>query len=178
MPDNHGAARAHRPRGAARATAAHRAARATAACLLAALTAAGAAGCVARAGAAPAIELAAAYVAAPRTPGTTVAYVVIRNNGPADRLVAARTSAGGRVVFRVTDGPHGTATRSVPLVRVPAHSLLAMVPDGVHMIITGAGPMRNGKDITLTLVFARAGPVSVLAPVTNPQSGGSSYFLN
>jgi hypothetical protein len=38
--------------------------------------------------------------------------------------------------------------------------------------------MRSGKDITLTLVFARAGPVPVLAQVTNPQSGGSSYFLN
>jgi copper(I)-binding protein len=53
-----------------------------------------------------------------------------------------------------------------------------MAPDGIHMLITGAGPMHGGKDITLTLVFARAGPVSVVAQVTNPQSGGSSYFLN
>jgi len=46
------------------------------------------------------------------------------------------------------------------------------------MLITGAGPMRGGKDITLTLRFARAGQVSVVAQVTNPDSGGSSYFLN
>ena len=53
-----------------------------------------------------------------------------------------------------------------------------MVPDGYHMLITGAGPIRGGKDITLTLVFARAGRVLVVAQVTDPSTGGSTYFLN
>jgi copper(I)-binding protein len=53
-----------------------------------------------------------------------------------------------------------------------------MRPDGVHMLIDGAGPMHGGKDITLTLEFAHGGPVSVVAQVTDPESGGSSYFLN
>jgi hypothetical protein len=30
----------------------------------------------------------------------------------------------------------------------------------------------------LRLTFANAGTVTILAMVTNPQSGGSSYFLN
>jgi copper(I)-binding protein len=136
------------------------------------------AGCAVQARAAPSIEVGTAYVPVPQTPGTTVAYVVIRNNGPADRLVAARTSAGGRVTFRVAHGAGASAMRTVTSVRIPAHGTLAMVPDGVHMVITGTGRLRGGKDITLTLVFARAGPVSVAAPVTNPLSGGSSYFLN
>ena len=38
--------------------------------------------------------------------------------------------------------------------------------------------MRAGTEITLTLVFARAGTISVPALVTNPETGGSSYFLN
>jgi copper(I)-binding protein len=38
--------------------------------------------------------------------------------------------------------------------------------------------MKAGTEITLTLVFAHAGTFSVPAMVTNPQSGGSSYFLN
>ena len=38
--------------------------------------------------------------------------------------------------------------------------------------------MHDGKDITLQLTFANAGTVTVLAMVTNPESGGSSYFLN
>ena len=33
-------------------------------------------------------------------------------------------------------------------------------------------------EITLTLTFARIGSISVPAMVTNPQTGGSSYFLN
>jgi copper(I)-binding protein len=135
-------------------------------------------GCTARAGASQSIEISTAYVPLPHTPGTTVAYVVIRNNGAADRLVAARTSAGGRVTFRVASGPGASVMGTVASVSIPAHATVAMRPNGVHMLITGAGPMRGGRDITLTLRFAHAGQVSVVAQVTNPDSGGSSYFLN
>jgi copper(I)-binding protein len=139
---------------------------------------AGLSGCAARAGTGPAIELSTAYVPVPQTPGTTVAYVVIRNNGAADRLVAASTSAGGRVTFQVARGPGASVMGTVTSVRIPAHATLAMRPNGVQMLITGVGPVRGGKDITLTLRFAHAGQVSVVAQVTNPDSGGSSYFLN
>jgi copper(I)-binding protein len=135
-------------------------------------------GCAARAGASPSIELATAFVPVPHAPGTTVAYVVIQNNGNADRLVAAHTSAGGRVTFRLAHGPGASLISTVGSVRIPGHATLAMRPNGFQMLITGAGPLHGGKDITLTLDFARAGPVSVVAQVTNPQSGGSSYFLN
>lgn len=149
---------------------------------LAALAVAGAtavlAGCAVTAHASPSVELSTAFVPVPRAPGTTVAYVVIRNNGPADRLVSARTSVGGRVTFRRAAGPGASTMATIAFVRIPAHSTLAMAPNSIHMLITGAGRMRGGKDIILTLVFARAGSVSVVAQVTNPQSGGSSYFLN
>jgi len=139
----------------------------------------GVAGCAAApARVAPPIQIGTSYVPVPASAGTTVAYVVIRNNGPADRLVAARTSVGGRVTFRRASGPAAGTMATIASVRIPAHSTLAMRPNGIHMVIAGAGRMRGGKDITLTLVFARAGQVSVIAQVTNPQSGGSSYFLN
>jgi copper(I)-binding protein len=51
-------------------------------------------------------------------------------------------------------------------------------PDTDHLLIKGAGPMHDGKDIMLRLTFANAGTVTVIALVTDPQSGGSSYFLN
>jgi hypothetical protein len=38
--------------------------------------------------------------------------------------------------------------------------------------------MKAGTEITLTLVFAHAGAVSVPALVTNPETGGGSYFVN
>ena len=149
---------------------------AVAAVVLACLSAA--AGCAAQAGASPSIVVATAYVPVPHAHGTTVAYVVIRNNGGADRLVAAHTSAGGRVTFRTAHGPGASVMSTIPSVRIPGHATLAMRPNGIHMVITGAGPMHGGKDITLTLEFAHGGPVSVVATVTDPQSGGSSYFLN
>ena len=135
------------------------------------------AGCAAQAGASPSIQIAGAYVPVPHG-CVTVAYVVIRNNGGADRLVAGHTSAGGRVTFRTAHGPGASVMSTIPSVRIPGHATLAMRPNGIHMVITGAGPMHGGKDITLTLDFAHGGPVSVLATVTDPQSGGSSYFLN
>jgi copper(I)-binding protein len=149
---------------------------AAAACLVV-VAAAGLAGCYARAGAATSIQIATAYVPQPVIPGQTVAYVVIRNNGPRDRLVGARTSVGGRVAFRAA-GERSTAMHTVPSISIPANSIVRLVPDGLHMLITGAGPMRGGKDITITLIFAHAGAQSVVAQVTNPESGGSSYFLN
>ena len=136
------------------------------------------AGCAQGAIAAPSIQLGTAYVEVPTSGGSTEAYLVIRNNGPADRLTSARTSVGGRVTFREPARPGGTAMETVPDLGIPADSLLRLSPDGSHLLITGAGPMHDGKDITLNLKFAHAGTITILALVTNPESGGSSYFLN
>src|SRR5262249_26962537 len=145
---------------------------------LAAAVAAGLAGCAARPASAPPIRIGTSYVPVPQSAGTTVAYVVIRNDGAADRLVAARTSAGGRAAFRAPAGRGGLVMPPIRSIAIPAHSTVAMVPDGYHMLITGAGPIRGGKDITLTLVFAHAGRVPVVVQVTDPSTGGSTYFLN
>jgi len=136
-------------------------------------------GC-ASASAASSIAVASAYVPQPTTPGTTVAYLDIRNNGHADRLIAVHTSVGGTVQLRASGARHaGTLTmRTVTDIPIPANSLVRLNPDSYHLLITGAGPMHDGKDITLRLTFANAGTITILALVTNPQSGGSSYFLN
>jgi copper(I)-binding protein len=135
------------------------------------------AGCAQKAAAAASLQLGTAYVEVPAG-GTTEAYLVIQNNGPADRLTSARTSVGGRVIFRAPLRSGGTTMKTVPDILIPAGSLVRLSPDGSHMLITGAGPMKGGTQITLTLVFAQGGTLSVVADVTNPASGGSSYFLN
>lgn len=143
------------------------------------LLGAGLAGCAPRpAASGPVIELATAYVGQPTGSAPTDAYLVIRNNGPADRLISARSSAGGTVAL---SGPlHGQPSlmRPVAAIRIPADTLIRLAPNGFHLVITGSRPMKAGADITLTLVFARNGPVRVQAEVTNPQTGGSSYLLN
>ena len=135
------------------------------------------AGCAQKADASAALELGTAYVQVP-TGGTTEAYLVIQNKGPADRLTSARTSVGGRVIFRAPVRSGGTLMKTVPDIGIPADATVRLSPVGFHMLITGAGAMRSGGQITLTLVFARGGAVSVVADVTNPATGGSSYFLS
>jgi periplasmic copper chaperone A len=126
------------------------------------------------------ISVAAAYVPQPTEPGTTVAYLDIRNNGHADRLMAVRTSVGGTVQLRAPVIGHTgvLVMRTVADIPIPADSLVRLNPDSYHLLITGAGPMHDGKDIWLYLTFADAGTITVLAEVTNPETGGSSYFLN
>ena len=160
-----------------RSAAATRVTRAAAAACLALLTAAGLAGCYTQASAGTNIMLATAYVPLP-TSGRTVAYLVIRNNGGTDRLIGARTSAGGQVSLRAPRGEGSVVMHTVRSATIPGHGAVRLIPDGLHLLITGARRMHSGKDITLTLTFAHAGPVSVEALVTNPQTGGSSYFLN
>jgi len=135
-------------------------------------------GCDQAASAAPAIQLGTASIPQPAADGMTDAFLVIQNNGPADRLISARTSDGGRVVFRVPARAGSAAMRTVPDLRIPAGATVRLVPNGPHLLVTGAAPMRGGTVITLTLVFARAGSIPVQADVTNPQTGGSSYFLD
>ena len=150
--------------------------RIAAAALLAALAVTG----CASAGATSSIAIASAYVPQPTTPGTTVAYLEIRNNGPADQLVSVQTSVGGQVQLRAPVSRHaGVMTmRTVPAIPIAPNAMTRLNPISYHLLITGAGTMHDGKDIMLRLTFAKAGTVTVIAMVTNPQSGGSSYFLN
>ncbi len=125
------------------------------------------------------IAVPAAYVQQPTGP-TTVGYLDIRNNGAADRLVSVTTSVGGTVEFRapVRTGVTPVIMHTVPDIPIAANAMTQLIPDSYHLLITGAGPMHDGKDITLRLTFAHAGTITILALVTNPESGGSSYFLN
>jgi periplasmic copper chaperone A len=148
----------------------------------AAATALAMAGCSAAAAAGAghsAIAATAAYIQQP-TGKTTVGYLDIRNNGTADRLVSVTTSVGGAVTFRapVRAGVSPVVMHTVPDIPVPADSMLQLVPNSYHLLISGAGAMHDGKDITLRLTFAHSGTITILALVTNPESGGSSYFLN
>ena len=136
------------------------------------------AGCTAQAQAGPLIKLSSAQVTEPGKGGITDAYVDVQNNGPADRLIAARISSGGVVSLRSPVRAGVLVMRTVPSIRIPADSLIRLDPNGSHLLVTDSGRMRAGREVTLTLVFAHAGAISVPALVTNPATGGSSYFLN
>lgn len=129
----------------------------------------------------PPLAATAAYVQQPTANGkTTVGYLDIRNNGPADTLESVTTSVGGTVSLRGPERPHMSPVvmHTVGSIPVASQSMTQLVPNGYHLLIKGAGPMHDGKDITLRLKFAHSGTITVLAMVTNPQSGGASYFMS
>jgi copper(I)-binding protein len=149
---------------------------------VAALVAAGTAGCASRNHAGGSgIILTGAYVQQPASTGkSTVGYLDIRNNGTPDALMSVSTSVGGTVQLRAPDGKASASIlmRTVTSIPVPADATTQLIPNGYHLLITGEGAMHDGKDIQLTLKFEHASPVTIYALVTNPQNGGSSYFLN
>lgn len=142
---------------------------------------AAAAGCSAARAGGPSIAATAAYIEQPSAVGKpTVGYLDIRNNGPADELLSVTTSAGGSVTLRGPERPgvSPVVMHTVPDIEVPAHAMTQLVPNNYHLLVTGAGPLRDGKAITMKLRFARAGTVTILAIITNPQTGGSGYFMS
>lgn len=148
-------------------------------CGLAVLGASLAAGCAApppRAG--PSIKLSSAQVTQPSATGVTDVYVDVQNTGPADDLIGARVSVGGHVTLRSPARSDVTAMHTVSAIAIPARSSVGLDPNGSHLLVTDAGKMISGREITVTLLFAHAGAISVPAMVTNPATGGSSYFLN
>lgn len=126
----------------------------------------------------PEITLSSAQITYPNKAGTTDAYVDVQNTGPADTLISAHISVGGRIALRSPVGGEGTLMRTVTSIRIPKDSFLRLAPNSSHLLITDSGKMKAGTEVTLTLVFAHAGAISVPAMVTNPQTGGASYFLN
>src|SRR5580704_8164488 len=99
------------------------------------LAALGVTGC-GTASAAGSISITSAYVPQPTTPGETVAYMDIRNNGHADRLISVRTSVGGTVQLRAPVGQHTGVLimRTVTDIPIAADSMTRLNPDSYHLL--------------------------------------------
>jgi copper(I)-binding protein len=164
--------------GAVHVGATRRPARLRGACAIAILGTSLAAGCAAPGQHGAAIKVTSAQVTEPSPSGVTDVYLDVQNNGAADQIVGARISVGGTITLRSPVRAGVVQMRSVRAIPVPARSFTGLDPNGSHLLVTGTGPMKAGTLITLTLVFAHAGSISVPALVTNPETGGGSYFLN
>jgi copper(I)-binding protein len=122
--------------------------------------------------------------------GTLAAYFVITNNGPqADTLLSASTPLAGTVQLHETVtvtpapgasggmGSMGSAMPAgegmmtmveVPSVDIPAGGTIEFKPGGYHvMLMDLQGSPAVGQTVDLTLVFAKAGPITVKAELRN-----------
>ncbi|HUC57991.1 MAG TPA: copper chaperone PCu(A)C [Streptosporangiaceae bacterium] len=134
------------------------------------------AGCAASQVPAQPISIISAYVMQTNGIKTVEAYFVLSNDGPADRLLSVRSSAGGKVLMLAPAAPGVSVTRAENELTFPGHAVTKLNPTGMHLEILNSGPLHVGKDITLTLVFAHDGKLKVPAQVNNPATGSSGYF--
>lgn len=101
--------------------------------------------------------------------GPTGAFLAISNPGPTeDALVGARSPAAAAVEIHETsmsaDGMMGMTP--VERIGIPAGATVELAPGGLHLMLIGlAAPLAAGDEVELTLVFERAGEVTVTAEV-------------
>ncbi len=122
------------------------------------------------------IKVASAYVMQASGVSSHDTYLIIANSGAPDRLLKVRSSAGGQVLMLGRRVSGRAITPMLSQISIPGHQLTRLDPAGVHLEIVNSGHLQQGTDITLTLVFAHAGPMRVLAQVSNPETGSSGYF--
>ena len=108
---------------------------------------------------------------------TSAGYMVIRNTGAApDRLVAAETPRATRVELHemsITDG----IMRMRPIaggIALPAGGEVRLAPGGLHLMLIGPkGGFEQGVRVPTTLVFERAGRITVELAVEAPGARGT-----
>ncbi len=96
-------------------------------------------------------------------PGAQVAggYMLIRNQGVADRLVSASSPAAAKVELHVHINDGGVMKmREVPGYDVPAKGSFELKPGGAHLMFMNIRqPFREGEKVPVTLKFEKAGEV-------------------
>lgn len=97
-------------------------------------------------------------------PGAGVAggYMLIRNQGAADKLVSASSPAAARVELHVHINDNGVMKmREVPGYDVPAKGEFELKPGGAHlMFVDIKRPFKEGEKVPVKLKFEKAGEVS------------------
>lgn len=109
------------------------------------------------------------------TAKTGAAFIILHNlTGQTDRLISARSDAAKRVELHT----HIEADNGVVQMRkiedgiaLPEGAVHKMERGGDHVMLMGlTGPLEQGADISVTLVFEHAGEVNVTIPVDNDRA--------
>lgn len=104
------------------------------------------------------------WTRAARAGGQGAGFMAIRNNGTeADRLVSATSPAAPRMELH-THLRDGDVMRMRPVndIPVPAGQTVRLQPGGLHLMFIGLSQeLRQGQSVPVTLVFERAGPVTL-----------------
>ena len=95
------------------------------------------------------------------------AYLVIQNNGAADRLLSVTSDIAQTIELHESMDSGGMMQMSpVPNIPIPAIGKVELKPGGFHMMLIGlTRPVKTGDKVQLTLNFEKAGKIPVTAEV-------------
>ncbi|MBL8663793.1 MAG: copper chaperone PCu(A)C [Candidatus Odyssella sp.] len=108
----------------------------------------------------------------------TAAYMTIQTtDGKPDRLLRAESPVAGKVELHTHLIENGVAKmREVPAIDVPAGGGAELKPGGLHVMLLGVKrALQDGERAPLTLVFERAGTVTLTVPVRKGMPGGHRH---
>ena len=98
-------------------------------------------------------------------------YLVIKNTGSADdQLISASADFAGMVMLHksVVDSNNVATMQEVQSIDIPAGQTVTLQPGGFHIMFMNLKTTPQvGTKITLTLVFQKAGTITVQADVTS-----------
>ena len=101
--------------------------------------------------------------------GPAAAYLTISNSGGEDRLTSVAADRGIDASLHLSRVQHGVMEmRPLPEgIAVPANSQVTLAPNGMHIMLTRAGPLQAGDKFELTLNFEKSGPMSMTVLARN-----------
>ncbi|WP_418318432.1 copper chaperone PCu(A)C [Piscinibacter sakaiensis] len=105
-------------------------------------------------------------------------YLSLRNTGSgADRLVSAKSPIAATVeLHSMRMEGDVMRMRQLDAVDLPAGQTVELKPGGLHLMLTGLkGPLKAGAVFDLTLVFEKAGSVTVPVKVEAPGMAGHRH---
>lgn len=117
-------------------------------------------------GQAGSMHVSGAYIPVPANPNVAAAYFAVKDTGAADTLTGVSSNVTGDVGLHKTV-EHGTTGAMVPVATmdVPAGGTLALQPGGFHVMLMHPTALTVGEQVSLTLHFTHAAPVSLQVPV-------------
>ncbi|MGE3871406.1 MAG: copper chaperone PCu(A)C [Parvibaculaceae bacterium] len=116
------------------------------------------------------IMVSGAFARASATPAAKAGavYFTIRNeSAAADRLTGVETDAAQMAMVHETVEENGVASmRHLEALEIAPKETVTLAPRKLHVMLTGLkAPLKQGERISLTLTFAKAGPIKVDVPV-------------
>ena len=102
----------------------------------------------------------------------TAAYLMLHNNGKADRVLVSATSDAASTVelHTVVERDGGMSMQRLPQVEIPAEDCVLFKPGANHIMFIGLKqPLKEGDMVKLTLQFKDGETMELSAPVKRSQ---------